>query len=660
MWVLWSAVSPSRRFLCPGKSYVVGRGTEADIRLNISAEISRAHFRISIGPPHGRFVAQKSNAVLEALSKTGVAVYDDRNRAEAKIGRNQSTELYAKNREKIRLVLTPASTNPIEVYLEWVDVVFTLSTGMDSIEELDRLTNEIREVVEPMDIKLINEIHPLTTHLIQGKLKSVKSLSALVRAIPIVTKDYVDEVAKKVDGKYVLEDCFEMPDPLQFVPEKTLLPDAKRKNLYEGITLVFGSASLRARLLDPVTAAGGKIVMLDTTKHSTAESAVEFLNKKNRRASMDSWVIINPGNSDSNGGEIMRGVAKKLDIAIREPQAIADVIVYADIRYLLGEPLTATRRQSSVMSFFGNSSLQSSAAGDGSGKSKTKTTSSSQTQSRNAPKLVDPFDLIVKPSQVSQPSETESEGNRSKRARRAPTPVDPFEALSRPRPVDPFEELSKRKRSGSPEEAHKKTRIETPAAPAEPKKHIVRAALDPDTVAQTVAGFEDDNSPPELTNSPGARQAEEPEEIDFSNLSVDDYNDVVVVDDTMPVRRAGSYQQSINRDYSGRPNFKGFKKSAVPKASRKVDLVLEESETLTEKMFSVTKPRQKRKEQLQNADDSDSSEDLFVSENMEDFLDEEDDPREPTPNPQRRPTSPPMRFDERIDSDEEDNFRFTT
>ncbi|KAG5437251.1 hypothetical protein PCANB_001044 [Pneumocystis canis] len=270
MWVLESnsnELNGIRRFLKPGKEYLVGRAKYiTDINIDCKS-VSKRHAKISVE------MAQKGSSLL-LEEKIGIYITD--------LGSRFGTIV---NGEQLKNVPKRCDQNSQEIIfakcqgkfrLSWNPIVFTLS-GVK--------LKDIQPLIEAYGIKITKEYCEKTTHVISRQRNTAKNLQALIYGALVVTSSYVQELVQTI-GLVELNFDYGFPNPQKHIPPNNayslidtcpgdFLPNKHRRQLFNGLTFIFFDKKQYYSLSPPINAASGKTVFCYET--SDIEQIVLFI-----------------------------------------------------------------------------------------------------------------------------------------------------------------------------------------------------------------------------------------------------------------------------------------------------------------------------------------------------------------------------------------------
>lgn len=301
------------RWLRPGKSYVVGRmKKEADIVVD-SKSVSRKHVTISIDAPLPGSCGQtstKSRITVKDMDTSFGTFVDSR-----KLAKGETFEIPPKTSSQpleYSLKVGKATGPEVMFKIWWKPIVVTLSTGQESARH-DELQQSLEKTVEPLDIKLLPVMHPTTTHFVKATEKnSAKVLVAMVKALPIVTPQFVDALAVSADAME-LDFNAQFPDPAKFLPEPRFQINPKRADLLANRNFVFFDQRQYDSLWPMISAAAGIAVYCALVDVALVESKIQQLKGQTYLVRPLSSSSSNDGNISSNISEL----AAKLPTAPR-------------------------------------------------------------------------------------------------------------------------------------------------------------------------------------------------------------------------------------------------------------------------------------------------------------------------------------------------------
>ncbi|KTW26809.1 uncharacterized protein T551_03271 [Pneumocystis jirovecii RU7] len=270
MWVLESnsdELNGVRRYLRPGKEYLVGRAKYiTDITIE-SKTVSKIHAKFVVGN-----VEKGSSLLLDEKipiyvvdlgSKFGTTIDNVQlMNASKKCDQGSQEIIFAKCQGKFRLF--------------WNPVVFTLS-GIK--------LKDIQPLVEVYGIKISKKYSEKTTHVISKQRNTAKNLQALIYGVFVVTTSYVNELIETIS---LIELDFDhgFPNPQKHIPPDNIystidacsedfMPNNKRKYLFQGLTFIFFDEKQYFNLSPPVNSASGKAVFCKNT--SNVEQIILFM-----------------------------------------------------------------------------------------------------------------------------------------------------------------------------------------------------------------------------------------------------------------------------------------------------------------------------------------------------------------------------------------------
>ena len=274
-------------WLRPGESYTVGRKKNgkfsslrdtlnhqllsklyiADVCINAEIKtISRVHVVITVAPVNagdGTHPSLRSKVTIKNQKTLRTIINDE-------IIKNDAAVFVTK--DKATMVLGKSNTPDATLTLRWHPVVISVSST-------DELKQRYMQELEKMDIKVLTEMLPITTHYVKGETNSQKVLMAAIRSVTIVSSGFLDKLIESAD---LLKADFNknFPDFKEYVPEPWMLPNPNRKKCLQGYTIVFDEPSLKDNLDAVIRSAGGKCLLFDMSEEDyqpdTAASAKKF------------------------------------------------------------------------------------------------------------------------------------------------------------------------------------------------------------------------------------------------------------------------------------------------------------------------------------------------------------------------------------------------
>ncbi|KAG4306435.1 hypothetical protein PORY_000423 [Pneumocystis oryctolagi] len=269
MWILESnsdELNGVRRYLKPGKEYLVGRAKYiTDITID-SRTVSKKHAKIVVGAVENgsSLLLEKKMPiyVIDLNSKFGTLVNNVKLTNLPKECDHDSEIIFAKCQGKFRLF--------------WHPVVFTLS-GIK--------IRDIQPLVESYGIKITKEYCDMTTHVVSKQRNTAKNLQALINGVFVVANSYVNELVKTI-GLVELNFDHGFPNPQKHVPPDNIyssidacpedfMPNKCRKRLFHGLVFVFFDKKQYFTLSPPINTAGGKTVLCEDT--SNIEQIITFI-----------------------------------------------------------------------------------------------------------------------------------------------------------------------------------------------------------------------------------------------------------------------------------------------------------------------------------------------------------------------------------------------
>jgi hypothetical protein len=249
-----------------------GRSNLVSISID-GKSVSRNHAEIVVSPaPNGScfHTSTRSQITVKDLdTKFGTFVN------EVQVARGGSTVLPNSNSCNVRI--GKATTGQTTLHITWNPVVFTFSTG-EQAPIHQKIQADLTNKLEHMDIKLLSDFHPSTTHFLKTARNSSKVLYALVKTIPIASIDYATAVSNTADS--LEQDYSAFPDPALYLPDEKFAINPARRNLFQGMTFLFGETNQRDALLPVIGAAGGKALLYELTQTTSAQNIRDFVNAK--------------------------------------------------------------------------------------------------------------------------------------------------------------------------------------------------------------------------------------------------------------------------------------------------------------------------------------------------------------------------------------------
>lgn len=250
--------------------------------------------------------------------------------------------------------------------LFWHPVVFSFS--FTQREELAGAWDHLQKQLEQLDIKYISDYDiDLTTHYVNKKRNTAKGLQALINGKYIVMESFLEmvvQVATAEEGKSsLLEEDFEgnWPYAIDFLPPRgeemshapveKYEPDPRRKNIFDGYTVVFYDES-QSKTLHPVIANGkGKAVLKAVTPGETPlDEFIRFVKDVAGEKGLGEF----EDGSEGKGVLVVKSIPQKgdyiewwmqfaVDVALRLDQRLVDQKEFLDI-ILAVEPARLRRQ----------------------------------------------------------------------------------------------------------------------------------------------------------------------------------------------------------------------------------------------------------------------------------------------------------------------------
>jgi hypothetical protein len=170
--------------------------------------------------------------------------------------------------------------------LKWQPVVVTIANLTRAEKQSSDSLAAIREKLEPLDVKFTNEyVTGQTTHVVATKRNVPTVLQGIINGNYVVTRDYIDAIAKAAteepsphgegEPKAPLEKDFSgsWPDAMQFVPPVAnepvkrdasyLAPNPERTEIFYGYTFVFCMKAQYEQVQPVINAGSGKAVLYE-------------------------------------------------------------------------------------------------------------------------------------------------------------------------------------------------------------------------------------------------------------------------------------------------------------------------------------------------------------------------------------------------------------
>lgn len=502
--------------------------------------------------------------------------------------------------EEVSIRVGKLKTDNTRLILKWHPIVITFSSG-EEISGHNELREQLVSRLEPLDIKLLNEFHPLTTHFLKTKKNSSKVLYALVKLIPIVSEDYVKAIQDACDS---METDFlgSFPDPSDFLPDPKYAINFKRKNCLNGMTFVFGDIQQREALLSVITAAGGKCLQYDLTEISSPKSIVDFVKSHSSHGILISYPILR----DNDPKELMKSTAmaeaaKLLGICLLDPIEFLTAILNGDGSGLYKKrPDTISLRKNSTTlgntlndknqlsgAQLTNSFLVASRSRSSKPPSCHATTAHTTLVEPKVSKRVNIADFFKREPSASSVSSSVSAFTSS-----SPSPGD-LPTITKKRPsIFGLNDNSKKQRLNHENmddktiENNKET-LKNVNEMSQPRSKVSKEGeLTQDILSQasnsqvshtshippqlhikdiiTIAGINED----EILSNEKSSAEDEPREIDINDLK-----NLAIVENSFPVERTNMEVQLQNQHWEGLPNFKGFRRSHGMPEQQSVTLV---------------------------------------------------------------------------------------
>ncbi|KAF2275906.1 uncharacterized protein EI97DRAFT_467623 [Westerdykella ornata] len=372
MWLLeHETLFPGKRtWLRPGSQYLFGRTTaksgkgEDGNTIGIeSKQVSRQHMMLKVlEVPAGdgtKLHARTPVEITDLSCKRTIVDGERRLQSEKKDGTIVKYDAMTLTGTEHTIRLAP---NYPEFKISWHPVVFTFASR-DGRAQASQL--------HAIDIKTTTDfVHGQTTHVISLKRNLPKVLLGLCAATHIVTPDFIDAVVgvaspqnrdpdqykgskleEDFDAWWPKEEDYIPPRGQEPVrrPENMLRPDARRSEVFSGLTFIFLNESQYETLQDSIAAGGGKALLYNLRfGETTVDEYVEFVRnvagEKGRRRGPERLPVVTirlsnyPEGMEEWALDFVTGVDQALNQRSIQQNEFLDAILTVDTSSLLRPP----------------------------------------------------------------------------------------------------------------------------------------------------------------------------------------------------------------------------------------------------------------------------------------------------------------------------------
>lgn len=552
----------------PGNTLIAGRITDAQICFPTGERtVSRQHFKLSVASPTPGCSSNLSARSKLVISDLGTKFGTRVNGSSVPAG----GEVILSSRQGDRFeILLGKSTK--RVIVEWKSFVVAFSTGHPrNSEDHIAVEKELQSIFEPLDIRMSVEMGPLTTHYLNaGRRGSTKYLLALVRSIPIVSKDYayaLRDASLNMEGDFYQS----LPNVEEYVPDNSpnLKADSSRTKCFRGKSFVFSSPTQFDGLMPVITAAGGKAYL-----SPSASNLVQFI--KDNVLSGQALLVQIPTNQDAQQDGTAQTAdrlkriyqaSKALGIPLIKDQDISQAILHCKFDFVTIPGSSTSSLNTSMLKASVRESMNITP----------NTRPAIKPLGRRKPIVRLDSDALFpvkkepdsRPSQ--EPSSSSQDKDNSQAASRSQTVPSQEESLSQTAPSQ-SQRLSRKRIqhfssdlfAGPPQKIQKRddeekivpqeavATTETNENTQTRKSQPSGPAGDMDVPMEDMPELE-----PEQPREESPAQEEEP--IDY-NFDMTEMKELVKVEYTMPVSRQRPIFESVPQEPDSRPNFKKFRR----------------------------------------------------------------------------------------------------
>lgn len=282
MWVI-NINGTRRKWLRPGRSYTVGRSSkiedEASTIIVKEPSVSRNHLKISVS------AVQPTSSAQPAIKST-ITITDLGSRFGSQLDNNALNPNAPKRLPAgCEKALITVGTR-CKIKIEWVPVTVTFSTTDTAQME------EIADILEPMDVKLVSDIVPSTTHFMKADKTTTKLVFALSKGIPIVSIEYASALANAANSMEL--DYSTFPNPLDYLPDSRFAPNRDRRTCLASQTFYIMDRDQFDALEPVIKQAGGKCVLASEATYASDMLIVDPPDDESRTKAQKLGSVVEP------------------------------------------------------------------------------------------------------------------------------------------------------------------------------------------------------------------------------------------------------------------------------------------------------------------------------------------------------------------------------
>lgn len=287
MWILTSpgpALENKKKWLRPGSSYIIGRKspktTDGKLLHIVPVRpkwVSRQHLQIVVEPVvkgASKHTSMRSKVIVRDMGTNLGSMIGD----SVKIASNYTMDITSMvNNGPIKIRLAARDHEETTFILQWEPCILVFSSGEKGQAQHEQFERRLADQVESLDVKVLSDWHPLTTHYVvpEGK-KSSRILYSLVQEVPVVLPAFVDALAASA-GAMQEDFSHGFPSAVEYIADPSYIVNPKRRNVLEGYLFIFGEEKQRDSLLGVITSAGGKTLFLTVTFRTTPQDIVNSI-----------------------------------------------------------------------------------------------------------------------------------------------------------------------------------------------------------------------------------------------------------------------------------------------------------------------------------------------------------------------------------------------
>ena len=367
MWILTcdgNLFEGRRKWLRPGTTHLFGRTSEkvsegGTFQRIEHRSVSRKHLFVTISAvPRDGGASLRSQIEFRDASKTSTKL----NGEELK----QGTRLWDGRECLIKL-----GNYDQTLKLSWQPIVVSQISPSGSYH----IPSDLCSKMQNLGVKIVNHyLSNETTHSLSMKRNTPSALQTLVQGRWLVTKEWLEALAKATDEPGLEEDFdSHRPSEEKFLPQSAsepvprpdhfLKPNPDRADVFRNFIFILLAKKQYDTLMPVITSGGGKALLLDSEQSYDVQKAVDFVTSVAGRKAGEPFtltqqprdggiVVVRRNDRENNESlmEYMRGIDAALGQRSIEPKQFLDVILTLDTRELkkpleeeIGEPESSGR-----------------------------------------------------------------------------------------------------------------------------------------------------------------------------------------------------------------------------------------------------------------------------------------------------------------------------